>query len=129
MILLDTDVLIELMQKGSKRGETIFKKLQSTNEEITTTTINLYEILHGLFKNGDFETATKISDLNILEFTKNDAILAAKMEFKLEKKGTKVARLDCMIAAIAINNSAKLFTLNLKHFKRFETFGLKLFRM
>jgi len=32
-----------------------------------------------------------------------------------------------MVAAMAINNGARIFTLNKKYFQRFEKFGLKLF--
>jgi len=46
----------------------------------------------------------------------------------MEKGGRKVARLDCMIAAIAINRDAYLYTLNTKHFTGFEEFRLKLFK-
>jgi predicted nucleic acid-binding protein len=65
--------------------------------------------------------------LPVLNFTKEDAQLAAKLEFELEKKGNKIDRADSMIAAIAINKNAELYTFNTKHFKGFEVFGLKLF--
>jgi predicted nucleic acid-binding protein len=42
-------------------------------------------------------------------------------------KGKKIARPDAMIAAIAINAGAKLYTNNISHFKAFESFGLELF--
>jgi len=52
--------------------------------------------------------------------------LAAELELKAEERGTPILRTDAMIAAIAINNSAKLYTLDLKHFKPLEPLGLKL---
>ena len=51
-----------------------------------------------------------------LEYNKEDAKLAAELEWKTEIKGRKIARADAMIAAIVINNNAKLYTNNKKHF-------------
>ncbi len=51
MIILDTDVLIEIMQKGSKKGDQIFRILKNSHEEIATTSLNLHEIVYGLIKN------------------------------------------------------------------------------
>ena len=47
-------------------------------------------------------------------------MLSAKIENDLEKKGRPNTRIDTMIAAIAINNNAKIFTFNKKHFKEIK---------
>jgi predicted nucleic acid-binding protein len=47
--------------------------------------------------------------------------------FEVEKKGKTACRTDAMIAAITINNNAKLYTLNLKHFEALQDLGLELF--
>ena len=65
--------------------------------------------------------------LPILNYTKKDAILASKIELDVEKKGKMVCRTDAMIAAITINNGAKLFAINLKHFEAFQELGLELY--
>lgn len=129
MIILDTDALIEILQKGSKKGDQIFRILKNSHEEIATTSLNLHEIVYGLIKNQSLNIMAELAGFRAIGFTKSDAMLSAKMEFELERKGMKTARLDCMIAAIAINKGAKLCTLNTKHFKRFEKFGLKLLKI
>jgi predicted nucleic acid-binding protein len=62
----------------------------------------------------------------VLNYTKKDATLAAKIELKAEKMGTSIRRTDAMIAAITINNGASLYTLDLRHFKSLESLGPKL---
>ena len=45
MIVLDTDILIEIFDKGSTRGEEILEKIEGY--EIATTSITLHEIVYG----------------------------------------------------------------------------------
>ena len=66
-----------------------------------------------------------ILQLPVLEYSKEDAKLAAELEWKTETKGKKLARADAIVAAIAINNNAKLYTNNKKHFSEID--GLDLF--
>ena len=128
MIILDTDVLIEIMDKKSKRATELIRIIADSGEEVATTSINLHEILYGLFKMGREKKKKKVLELDIVEYNKEDARLSSILEVEVEKRGGKVARLDCMIAAIAINRDAYLYTLNTKHFTGFEEFGLKLFK-
>jgi predicted nucleic acid-binding protein len=127
MIVLDTDVLIEILDKKSKKGDKILEKLTESGKKICTTSINMHEILYGLYKQKKRGVAGKVKALDALTFSKEDATISSKLEAELEKKGKPVARLDCMIAAIVIGRNAKLCTLNLKHFTHFERFGLKIF--
>ena len=41
----------------------------------------------------------------------------SKIELETEKKGKTVCRTAAMIAAVTINNNAKLYTFNLRNFK------------
>ncbi len=120
MILVDTDVLIEILDKGSKKGESALEKITEAREDITITPLNLHEILFGLYKYANNSKIEKILLLDVTEFTKSDAALSAKLELKAEKKGNKIPRFDTMVAAVAINRGFKLFTFNRKHFGVFE---------
>jgi tRNA(fMet)-specific endonuclease VapC len=125
LIVIDTDVLIEIMDKKSDKGDEALKKIFDSNESISTTVINLHEILYGLKKYAKpIEEVLKLPTLN---YTKEDAKLSAKIELEMEKRGFIIRRTDSMIAAITINNGAKLFTFDLKHFLPIKVFGLKLF--
>jgi tRNA(fMet)-specific endonuclease VapC len=120
LILVDTDVLIEILDKDSNKGGIALNKIEEAGEDITLTTLYLHEILFGLYKYANSPKIEKILLLDVTDFTKNDAILSANLEVKAEKKGKKVPRFDAMIAAVAINKGIKLFTFNRKHFEIFE---------
>ncbi len=120
MILVDTDVLIEILDENSKKGDAALKTIEEAGEDITFTSLNLHEILYGLYKYADNPKIEKILMFDVVDFTKEDANLSAKLEVKAERNGNKTPRLDTMIAAVAINKGLKLFTFNKKHFKEFE---------
>ena len=125
MILVDTDVLIEILDESSKKGEAALKKIEEAREDITLTSLNLHEILFGFYQYTNNSKIEKILLLDVTDFTKDDAALSAKLEVEAEKKGKKVPRFDAMIAAVAINKGFKLFTFDKKHFDVFD--GLILF--
>ena len=124
MILADTDVLIEIFDKNSKKGETALMRIEKAGEDIALTSLNLHEILYGIFKYADKQKSEKILLLDVVDFTKDDATLSARLEIKAEKRGNKIPRFDAMIAAVAINRGFKLFTFNKDHFEGFEELEL-----
>ena len=119
MILVDTDVLIEIFDRNSEKGDEALKTIERTGEDVTTTSLNLHEILYGLHKYTDRAKLERILVLDVVEFTKDDAVLSSKLEVETGKMGKKVPRFDAMIAAVAINRGFKLFTFNRKHFEGF----------
>ncbi|MEM0172635.1 MAG: type II toxin-antitoxin system VapC family toxin [Conexivisphaerales archaeon] len=121
---MDTDVLIEIFDRRSIKGDEVLRVLVERGEDVATTVINLHEILYGLEK-----YAKPVKDvllLPIIEYTKRDAQLSAELELKAESLGTPVRRTDAMIAAMVLNKGAYLYTFDLKHFGVFKNFGLKL---
>jgi len=120
LILVDTDVLIEILDKNSSKGKIALKKIEDSGEDITLTSLNLHEILFGLYKYANISKIEKILMLDVTDFTKDDAALSAELEVNAEKIGKKIPRFDAMIAAVAINRGIKLFTFNKKHFDVFE---------
>ena len=125
MIILDTDVLIEIFDRDSDRGEAALEAIIGSGEDIATTSINLHEILYGLEK-----YAKPVKDvllLPVLLYDKRDAQTSAMIELRSEADGRAARRTDAMIAAIAINRGALLFTFNVRHFEGLEEMGLKMF--
>lgn len=125
MIILDSDVLIEILDKKSLKGDQALKLITESKEEVATTVVNLHEVLYGLQKYS--KPVKELLLLTILNYTKKDAIFASRIELEVEKKGKVSFRTDAMIAAITINNDAKLYTFNTKHFMSFQPLGLELF--
>ena len=125
MIAIDTDVLIEILDKKSEKGDEALKQILQSEEEICTTAINIHEILYGLHK---YEKPVKeILLLPVLNYMKKDAVLSSKIALEAEERGNSIRRTDAMIAAITINNGAVLYTFDLKHFSPLKILGLKLF--
>ena len=125
MIVLDTDVLIEIFDKKSEKGDEALKKILESSEKISITVINLHEVLYGLQKYA--RPVREVLQLPVLNYTKEDASLSAKIELEAESRGTPIRRTDAMIAAITLNEKASLYTLDLKHFQPLKALGLKLF--
>ncbi len=125
MILLDTDVLIEIFDKHSERGDEILARILKHGDIIATTAINLHEVMYGLEKYA--KPVSEILQLPALNYTREDSRLSVKLELMAEKDGTPVRRTDAMIAAVAINSEADFFTFDLKHFGQMKAFGLRLF--
>lgn len=124
MILTDTDVLIEIFDKNSRKGADALHRIEEAGEDISLTSLNLHEILYGMYKYADKQKSERIMLLEVVDFTKEDAALSARLEVKAEKKGNKIPRFDAMIAAVAINRGFKLFTFNKDHFENFEELEL-----
>ena len=122
MIIVDTDVLIEIFDKESEIGEEALKQLENSGEDIAITSLNLHEVLYGHYKIG--KKIKGIEQINTIEFNKKDAELSAKLELDAEKKGRLITRIDAMIAAIALNRKAKIYTFNKKHFQAFKQIRL-----
>jgi tRNA(fMet)-specific endonuclease VapC len=125
LILLDTDVLIEILDRKSAKGERSLRRILSQKESVGTTVISLHEILYGLHKFA--KPVGEVLLLPVLGYTKQDAVLSSKLELDAERKGNPVRRADAMIAAISVNNAASLCTFDTKHFSPMTPLGLKLF--
>jgi len=123
MIVLDSDVLIEIFDKHSELGDNAFRKIRESGDGIATTAINFHEIMYGLLKYA--KPATEILQIPVLSYTREDSRLSAQLEMAVEKAGRQVRRTDSMIAATCINNEADLFTFDLKHFRSFKDYGLR----
>ncbi len=123
MIIIDTDVLIEIFDKHSTKGNLALEKLNEAGEDIAITALSLHEVLFGIYKYGN-KKVKRIEQLETLAFTRDDAAQSARLELNCEKKGKKIARIDAMIAAMAINRNATFFTFNDKHFKNISKIKL-----
>ena len=125
MILLDTDVIIEVLDKHSSMGQTLLNRIIESGEEYCTSSVNMHEVLYGIAKYS--RDSSFVNQLPTLAYGKNDSELSSILEVGAEKKGRSVPRMDAMVASIAINNGCSLYTLD-EHFEAFTDTGLKLFR-
>lgn len=63
--------------KKSERGGETLKKILERDESVGITVINLHDIMYGLHKYA--KIVTEVLRLSILNYTKNDAVLAASI--------------------------------------------------
>ena len=124
MIVIDTDVLIEIFEKNSEKGNEALLNLMKIGENVCITAINLHELLYGLEKYA--KPVKEILRLHVLSFRKRDAVTAAKLELEMQRSGSAIRRTDAMIAAIVLNNGAVLYTFDVKHFEPLKSLGLKI---
>ncbi len=119
MILIDTDALIEILDKHSDAGMRLSEKVIASGEEFCTSAINMHEILYGYVKYS--KSIDEILLLRVLEYTKADALLSSELEAAIPGRSNAELRSDAMIAAIAINHGCKLLTGNRKDFENFKS--------
>ena len=125
MIIVDTDVLIEISDKRSNKGNEMYQKIIENGDDVAITSITLYETMYGLIK---FKKPFYyLSSFRVYEFSKEDALLAAKLDLDLEKNGKNIKRIDIMIASTTINRGATLCTFD-NEFQQMEELGLRLFQ-
>ncbi len=124
--VVDSDVIINLMKKRSE----FVGVLEGLKEKaiLCTTAYNAFEVLHGTFAHGNAEelhqTTQLLDSLVIFPFDCQSSQRAARISSGLEKTGKLLPEGDIVIAAITIENGARLLTGNKKHFGRIG--GLKL---
>ncbi len=131
MVCLDTSFLIDVI-RGSQIPDK-FRPILSGEYFATIATPSIVELTKGLYlkKNARHiadEEKEKIeqilSSLIVLTLDKESAIMAGKIEAKLENEGEIIDIEDIMIGAIAKRNNETLITRNKKHFEKIP--GLKI---
>ncbi len=131
LIFLDSDVLIEILNKNSRRSKDIFIELEKySGEDVVISALVLEEVFFGILKvapNVDNLKEHPIFEMPIIDFTKRDAVLAAEIEYEMEKLGKKKPRVDSLIASTVINHESILFTFNIKHYEDIE--GLQIINL
>ena len=125
LILLDSDIIIEVLDKNSDKGQVLMDKIIESGQGYCTSSVNMHEVLYGIEKYS--KKSHLVLQLPTLGYSKNDSELSAVLELGAERKGRSVPRMDAIVASIAINNGCSLYTLD-EHFEVFTDKGLKLFR-
>jgi len=117
-ILIDSDVFIDFLRGHKKRILKVFDKVQ--NKEIIgmTTTLNVAELYSGK----DVLDTTKclvlekmLEYFKIIPLEKETAQFAGRLRLK-----HRLGLADSIIAATTIMKKVKLFTFNIKHFKKIK---------
>ena len=121
MILLDTDVCIELL-RGNK---SVIEKRKTCNNDIYISFITVAELYYGAEKsNNKINNTTLIEHFLLsIDIIESDGEISKKfgeIKSQLEKSGNIIADADLFIASTALTKCNKLITGNTKHFNRIE---------
>lgn len=130
MILVDTTVWIDFFANRTTSQVTTLINQIENNNELCLCGIVLAEILQGIKNSNEYHQVEEIlNSLLFLDMTKDTFVLSAEIYRKLRAKGITIRKtLDCMIAAIAIENNIPLLH-NDRDFDSIEKhFGLKIVR-
>ncbi len=126
MILLDTDICIELL-RGNK---IVLDRRQNCDEQVSICFMTVGELYYGAER-----SSKKLKNISIVdEFILSIDIVDTDIEI-LKKFGELKTNLynnkillpdaDILIASTALTKCTKLITGNIKHFNRFETLVLE----
>ncbi|MCB1159577.1 MAG: PIN domain nuclease [Leptospiraceae bacterium] len=113
MILIDTSVWVDFLNNKSNVGVKKLEKLLNDNQEICTTGIIITEVLQGIGKDKEYlRTKSIILELPYLPIKEKQTFLHASEIYRsCRKAGITVRKtIDCLIAAIAIENDVLLLT-------------------
>ena len=121
MIHLDTSFLIRMLDRGS--AEARFLEATDPDEPVVVSTIAWAEFLCGPIEAPERELAQQIVDGH-RDLTVEHAGIAARLFNESGRRRRSLS--DCLIAAAAIHDGARLATANLADFRRFASAGLKL---
>ena len=120
MYVLDTNILIYFFKGNGRVADHLFS---IPPKDSAIPSIVLFELEVGIAKSksparrrGQLKSIADI--VNILPFGYEEAITAADIRAKLEKKGTPIGPYDILIAAVALTTDSTLVTHNTKEFKR-----------
>jgi hypothetical protein len=116
VILVDTSVCslaFRRRRSGSNEPDEvrIFRDLIEADEEIALPGIVLHEILSGIREKAHFERLEEaLAGFPVMLATQKTHIEAARIANMCRSKGIAISAVDCLIAALAIEHNAQLFT-------------------
>jgi predicted nucleic acid-binding protein len=109
-----------------KRAE----EYDSPDVEISTTSMNAFEIYLGAFRSKEASKNVKEADdllnsINILNFTLESSRKSGEILSELLRRGTPIDLRDAIIAGIALVNGYRMVTRNVDHFRRVTGLGVE----
>ena len=110
MVLIDTSVWIDFFGNRPTRQKDLLETLIRTDEELCLCGVVLTEVLQGIRSDADYrKTKTYFNALIMLPMVPATFVRAADLYRSLRKEGVTIRKpIDCMIAAVAIENNVVL---------------------
>ena len=123
MILsLDTNALIELVNRRRQRVLNEFDAAQTRGDEMFVSVLAAYELRFGARfggRRGEIDAAkTLLAQFPIVPFTEADGEGTTRVRLALEAAGQRIGAMDMLIAGQAINRGWAVVTANVHEFGR-----------
>ncbi|MBV9072322.1 MAG: PIN domain nuclease [Acidobacteria bacterium] len=117
MILVDSSVWADFFNASPGPAGRELRRLIATSENLAFTGLTVTEVLQGLTRNID-QVDSFLSKWKVLEPLDRGTYVHAAAIFRLARsQGIRVATIDAIIAAVALEQSASVFSLD-KDFQR-----------
>jgi predicted nucleic acid-binding protein len=126
MIHLDTNHLIRLLVAGSPHALRVDQWLAS-GESLAASALAWTEFLNGPVSSPQVTLVESVIELRVVPFDGTTAAMAAMLFNQTGRR--RGSRIDCLIAATAIQHQADFATENQKDFAAFVPFGLRMLRV
>jgi tRNA(fMet)-specific endonuclease VapC len=127
MIFLDTDIISYYFNANVKIKEKLLAIIDN-DENISTTVINVYEILKGFRWRNNKRKENQFKEFleDVIVFSIDDDVIniASDLYSNLRKNGKTIGDADILIAAIVIKNKGTLVSNNKKHFEDIQQLKL-----
>lgn len=123
MIHLDANVLIRLAIPGSGAARKVRQWLVA-GEALGASAPAWFEYISGPVSSDEVLHVEALLTGGVQDFQKSDAMYSAEL-FNLTGR-RRSSKLDCMIAASALGQNARLATTNVEDFKAFADLGLNI---
>lgn len=109
MVLVDTSVIIDFLNRRSY--EDLITRLLSGNEFVTTEIV-IMEVLQGIKDEKFYETTKRfLTSLPLVSIRYKDYLKAVEIYRGCRQKGITIRKsIDCIIAAVALNNNLQLLS-------------------
>lgn len=127
-VCLDSCFIIDLLRKDEGAREF----LEKNTAALYITDLNLFEISDGaVFGKGGKKNIgilfNLLDDVQIIPALGNYGLNAAKISASLQRKGSPVGDMDCLISSVMLNSGInKIVTRNVKHFEKIP--GIKVLK-
>ena len=126
MLSLDTSTAIDIMKMRSGREtRTRFAAALDAGERICVSSVVVHELMVGSLKSARpsehmQRVGNLLTRLDVVDFSGDDAISAARLRAELEGAGRAIGALDTLIAGQALARDWTIVTKDLKHFLRVD---------
>ena len=126
MIVLDTDICIEILRKNEK----VISSRAKYNDSIGISFISVGELYYGAERSAKPEKNRKLIEeflitINVIHSDINIMIKFGELKAYLKNNSILLPDADLLIAATTYIKAEKLITGNIKHFERFPNLSIE----